>query len=147
MLRGVIVWLFAICLFGAATANADQNPNCATPVPHNGKAEFASVTFSLLGIDGSPVGTDTVWQPLGGTVSFSLKGAAIADKPPIVCFAYHRGAFQASPRVRLQSNDTTNNTLTYDAVVPPKLAGPPRHLNKFFVAARTGIVALSGELG
>ncbi len=146
MLRGVIVWLFAICLFGAATANADQNPNCATPVPHNGKAESASVTFSLLGIDGSPVGTDTVWQPLGGTVSFSLKGAAIADKPPIVCFAYHRGAFQASPRVWLQSNDTTNSTLTYDAVVPPKLAGPPRHLNKFFVAARTGIVALSGEM-
>jgi Fibronectin type III domain len=146
MLRGLIVRLFALCLFGAATAAADQTPNCTTPAPHDGRAESAAVTFSVLGIDGTPAGKDTVWQPLGGTVGFSLKGNGLADKPPIVCFAYHGGAFQPSPRVWLQSNDTAANTLVYNATVPSKLAGPPQHLGKFFIAARTGIVALSAKI-
>jgi hypothetical protein len=54
--------------------------------------------------------------------------------------------FQPSPRVWLQSNDTATNTLVYNATVPSKLAGPPQHLGKFFTAARTGIVALSGKI-
>jgi len=146
MLRGLIVWLFALCLFGAATAAADQTPNCTTPAPHDGRAESAAVTFSVLGTDGTPAGKDTVWQPLGGTVGFSLKGNGLADKPPIICFAYHGGAFQPSLRVWLQSNDTATNTLVYNATVPSKLAGPPQRFVKFFTAARTGIVALSGKI-
>ena len=97
LLRGLIVWLFTLCLSGAATAAADQSPNCLTPAPHDGRAESAAVTFSVLGVDGTPAGTDTVWQPLGGTISFSLKGSGLSDKPPIVCFAYHGGPFAAQP--------------------------------------------------
>src|SRR5271155_240748 len=145
MLRGLIVWLFALCLFGAATAAANQTPNCRTPAPHDGQAESAAVTFSVLDADGTPAGKNRVWQPLGGTVGFSLKGNGLADKPPIVCFEYHGGAFQPSPRVRLQS-DAATNTLVYNATVPSKLAGPPQHLANFFTAARTGIVALSGKI-
>jgi hypothetical protein len=144
MLRGLIVWLLTLCLLGAATAAADQTPNCTTPAPHDGRAESAAVTFSVLGADGTPAGKDTVWTPLGGTVGFSLKGNGLADKPPIVCFAYHGGASQPSPRVWLQSNDTATNTLVYNATVPSKLALPPQH--NFFTAARTGIVALSGKI-
>jgi hypothetical protein len=146
MLRGLIVWLFILCLFGAATAAADQSPNCLTPEPHDGRAESAAVTFSVLGVDGTPAGTDTVWQPLGGTISFSLKGSGLSDKPPIVCFAYHGGPFAPSPRVWLQSNDAATNTLVYNATVPPKLTGPPQHIVEFFTAARTGIVGLSAKI-
>jgi hypothetical protein len=140
----LIVWLFAWCLFGAGTATADQTPNCTTLAPHDGRAESAAVTFSVLGADGTPAGKDTVWQPLGGTISFSLRGNGLADKPPIVCFAYHGGALQPSPRVWLQSNDTAANLLVYNATVPSSLAGSPQH--NFFTAARTGIVALSGRI-
>jgi hypothetical protein len=145
MLSGLIVWLFALGLFGTAmAAAADQTPNCVTPTPHGGRAESSAVTFSVLGADGTPAGKDTVWQPRGGTVGFSLKGNGLADKPPIVCFAYHGGAFQPSPRVWLQSNDTATNTLVYNATVPSSLTLPPRH--NFFTAARTGIVALSAKI-
>ena len=124
MLRWLIVWLFALCLFGATMAAADQIPNCKTPAPHDGRAESAAVTFSVLSADGTPTDKDTVWQPLGGTVSFSLTGDGLTDKPPIVCFAYHGGGFQPSPRVWLQSNETATNTLVYNATVPSKLAAP-----------------------
>jgi hypothetical protein len=143
MLRGLIVRLFALCMFSAATAAADQTPNCIPPIPHDGRAESAAVTFSVLRADGTPAGQDTVWQPIGGTVGFSLKGNGLADKPPIVCFAYHGGAFQPSPRVWLQNNDTATNTLVYNATVP-SMARPLQH--NFSTAARTGIVALPARI-
>jgi hypothetical protein len=142
MLRRLIVWFVALCLFGVATAAADESPNCLTPVSHDGRAESAAVTFSVLGADGTPAGTNTVWQPLGGAISFSLKGSGLSNKPPIVCFAYHGSPFASSPCVWLHSNDTATNTLVYNATVPPKLTGP----RQFFAGARTGIVALSAKI-
>ena len=83
MLRRLIFWLFASCPAGTATDAANRTPNCTSPTPHNGQAESAVVTFSVLDVDGAPAGNNTVWQPLGGTVSFSLYGNGLADKPPI----------------------------------------------------------------
>lgn len=146
MLRASIVWLCALFLIGAATAAAAPAPNCTTPVPHDGRAESADVTFAELDANGTPVGNSVLWQPLGGTISFSLKGSGLADKPPIVCFAYHGGAYRASPRVWLQTGGSATDTLIYNATVPTKLTGPPTHGAGFVTAARTGIVALSGTI-
>jgi hypothetical protein len=146
ILRRVLISLLVMCLFRTAAAAADQTPNCTQPPTRDGRAESAAVTFAVLGADGAPVGKDTVWQPLGGTISFSLKGNGLADKLPIVCFAFHGGAFQSAARVWLQSNDTAVNTLVYNATLPSKQAGPSQRFANFFTAARTGIVALSGRI-
>lgn len=142
MLFRLTIWLLALCLFGAPLAAAAEATSC-TSRPQSGRAESSALAFSMLDADGTPAGKNTVWQPLGGTVGFSLKGSDLVNRPPVVCFAYHGGAFVPSPRVWLQDTATATNTLIYNATVPSKLKGRP-HL--FVTGARTGIIALSGEV-
>jgi hypothetical protein len=118
-MRGLVATLVLLGSF--ATAHAA--PLCASPSSPGEQAGSSAIAFTLVHADGTPIGSDTAWQPLGGTIRFTLRGAPLAQSgvSTQVCFRYAGQQFAAAMRVTLDNTNTADGSSSYSAVMPATL--------------------------
>jgi hypothetical protein len=132
VVAATLVWL--TCLIGAALAGS----------PCDQADQPGSITVALAASDGSTVRDADVWRAPGEVVTFTLQGSGLAQtgRRVLVCFALQGQPFAQAGAVVVERIEQGTDTLTYSAVIPPKLSRKAR----FIGAPRVGLVARAAEI-